>query len=476
VKQVGRECEVVVVGAGFAGLSAARHLARAGVDVVVVEANHRVGGRSYTDTSEAGFRIDRGGQWIGPTQHHLAALAAEFGVGTFPTYTAGHAVDLCDGKRVTYAGLIPTADHEAAAQGVATMLDLDLASFDIPLDEPWTAPGAAELDAQTLATYLAANVESRLARDIIAIAVKAIFGAELEELSLLFTLFYLHAGGGMANLARTTGGAQEQRFSGGSQQLALGLAAELGDRVILGAPVMSVHHGADHVEVAARLFEAPADPADPDAPHQDLRIAADRAIIAIPPALCSRIVYAPPLPGRRDQLCMRMPMGSVTKVHALYEEPFWRGDELNGQLVSNVHPLSSTFDDSPDDGSHGAIVGFIAGNDCRRMEVAGPGARRRAVLDALALAFGPRAGRPLEIVEQHWPGEPFTRGGPVTLSSPGALTGFGAALREPIGVLHWAGTETATQWCGYLDGAISSGIRAAEECLAAQAGGRSGHE
>jgi monoamine oxidase len=460
-----RECEVLVIGAGFAGLAAARHLARAGMDVLVMEARHRVGGRSFTDTTGAGFRIDRGGQWIGPTQDHLAALAAEQGVTTFPTYTAGQAVDLSDGGRSPYVGLIPTADPEAAAEGVAAILDLDLASFDVPLHAPWTAPGAAELDAQTLATYLSANVASRMARDILGVAIKAIFGTEPEELSLLFALFYLHAGGGLTNLARTTGGAQESRFDGGSQQLAIGMAAELGDRVILGAPVTTVRHDPDHVTVTARLVPPGADPAAPIDGERLLTIVARRAIIAMSPTLTARLTYSPPLPGRRDQLCMRMPMGSVTKVHALYEEPFWRNDGLNGQIVSNVDLLSSTFDDSPEDGSHGAIVGFIAGNDCRRMESAGPEVRQHAVLEELARAFGPRALDPIEVVEQHWPGEPFTRGGPVAVSSPGALTGFGPALRDPVGPLHWAGTETATEWCGYLDGALSSGLRAAVEVL-----------
>lgn len=467
-----RECEVVVVGAGYSGLSAARQLARAGIDVLVLEARHRVGGRSFTDVSEAGFTIDRGGQWIGPTQDHLAALAAELGVATFPTYTSGQGVELREGMRDLYVGLIPTSDPQGAADGVACMLDLDLAAFEVPTDAPWEAAGAASLDARTLATWFDSQLESPAARDILEVAIKAIFGAGAGELSLLFGLFYLHAGGGLTNLARTTGGAQEGRFAGGSQQLAEGMAAELGERVVLGAPVEHVAHGDDGVVVRARLVDAAADVGDPTAAHGALRVRARRAIFALAPALCGRLSFSPPLPGRRDQLCQRMPMGAVTKVHVLYDRPFWRDDGLNGQIVAPGSVMESTFDNSPDDASYGAIVGFIAGDDCRRMEAAGPEARRAAVLGELERAFGPRARSPIEVVEQHWPGEPFTRGGPVALGTPGALTALGPALREPVGPLHWAGTETATEWCGYLDGALSAGLRAADEVARAlDAGG-----
>jgi monoamine oxidase len=470
-----RECEVVVVGAGFAGLSAARQLARQGVDVIVMEARHRVGGRSFTDVTDAGFTIDRGGQWMGPTQDHLALLALEFGVATFPTYTAGQGIELRDGRRTPYVGLIPTSDRHGAAEGIACMLDLDLAALDVPLHNPWGAPGAAGLDACTLASWFDANLESASARAVIEVAIKAIFGAGSGELSLLFALFYLHAGGGLTNLARTTGGAQEARFVGGSQQLADRMAAELGDRVILGSPVDSVEYGPDHVITSGRLVAPVADRVDrdrdPSSPHGSIpipiRVRARRAVLAMPPALSARLNFTPPLPGRREQLAQRMPMGAVIKVHVIYEQPFWRQAGLNGQIVAPGALMESTFDNSPHDGSHGAIVGFIAGDQCRRAEAAGREARRDAVIDDLVRAFGPAARHPVEYVEQEWCAEPFTRGGPVALSSPGALTALGPALREPVGPLHWAGTETATEWCGYLDGALRSGHRAAEEIVKA---------
>jgi monoamine oxidase len=159
-------------------------------------------------------------------------------------------------------------------------------------------------------------------------------------------------------------------------------------------------------------------------------------------------------------------MGSVTKIHAIYDRPFWRDDGLNGQVVSDDGAVRVSFDDSPPDASHGILLGFIAGDECRALDRCTPAERADAALADLVRYFGPKAATPFEVVEQHWPAERYTRGGPVAVFSPGMLTGFGTALRDPVGPVHWAGTETATEWCGYIDGALSSGVRAAGEVLA----------
>jgi monoamine oxidase len=455
-----RECEALIIGAGYAGLSAARELVRAGVDVLVVEARDRVGGRVWTQSTATGALVDHGGQWIGPGQDLLQKLADECGAGTFPTFTSGEGVEWRDGNRATYAGLIPTSDPAAAADGIEAIFELDLASAEVPLDAPWEAPDARARDEQTLGSWLAASVGSVGARAVITAAVKSIFGTEPGELSLLFTLFYLHSGGGLMNLARTTNGAQERRFTAGAQQGALYLAGQLADRVLLSSPVTAIDHGPDGVVATVA-------PAGPRGETEPVRIRARRAIVAMPPALSVRLDWSPPLPALRDQLSMRAPMGSVTKIHAVYDRPFWRDDGLNGQVVSDDGAVRVTFDDSPPDAAHGIILGFVAGSECRALDACTPSQRAEAALADLVRYFGPRAARPLEVVEQHWPAEPYTRGGPVAVFSPGLLTDFGPALRRPVGPVHWAGTETATEWCGYIDGALSSGVRAAGEVIAA---------
>jgi monoamine oxidase len=459
-----RTVDVVVAGAGYSGLNAARHLVAAGLDVLVLEARDRVGGRVWTEVTPGGATVDQGGQWLGPTQEHLAALAVEFGAPTFPTWTEGANLEVRDGSRYEYRGLVPTSDADGSADAIAALLDLDLLALEVSATEPWTHPDAPALDRRTVGAWMDEQVESPVARDLITTAVLAVYGAEPSELSLLFALAYAHGGGSMSALIRTAGGAQETRFSGGAQQLALRLADELGDRVVLDAPVVEVAHDSDGVVVRTHRRRH-------DGTRTPWSARARRLVVAMPPAVQARIAFDPPLPGARDQLAQHAPMGSVTKIHAIYDRPFWRDEGLSGQLVADTGTLRAVFDDSPDDASHGILMGFIAGREDRRLEAAGPEGRRALALEELAVGFGPRAAEPVEFVEQRWSAEPYSRGGPVACFAPGLLTSCGEALRAPVGPIHWAGTETATAWSGYIDGALSSGVRAAGEIVAAMGAG-----
>lgn len=445
-----RQADVVVVGAGLAGLAAARALVAAGAKPLVLEARNRVGGRTLTQMTPEGAALDLGAHWVGPTQRRMLTLGEALGVATSKTWDSGLNIQMSGGKRETYSGAIPTADPLVAAEAVQAILSLNMLAMQVPIDAPWQAPNAAEWDAQTAATWVEANVEPS-ARPLMELAIQAVFSVEPRDLSLLHVLFYIHSAGGLRDLLGVTGAAQESRFVGGSQQISQRMARDLGGRVILNAPVTAITWSAEGVRVTSDAG----------------LVTTQRAIIAIPPTLAGRIRYAPALPGYRDQLTQRMPMGTVIKVLCVYPDAFWRRDGLTGQVSSDAGAIRITFDISPDGGAPGILVGFIEGDEGRRWGRATADDRRAAALASLTSYFGDQAAQPLRYVEQAWAEEEWSRGCYAGYMPPGVWTTYGEALRAPIGPLHWAGTETATEWMGYMEGAVQSGERVAAEALAA---------
>ena len=446
-----READVVVVGAGLAGLAAARTLTAHGASVVVVEARDRVGGRLLNHDIGDGKVVEVGGQWIGPTQDRLARLARELGVETFPTHAEGYNLLEYGGSIRRYRGTIPRINPAVLVDVEQAQRRLNRLARKVPLDAPWEAPNAAKLDGQTVATWMHRNMATKSGRMLLELGVEAVWAAQPEEMSLLHVLFYIHSAGSLEQLFDTEGGAQQDRFVGGSQLLALRMAEELGDeRLVLGAPVRRIEHSADggvtvHADRAACRGR--------------------RAIVAVAPALAGRIAYDPPLPGYRDQLTQRMPLGTVAKCMAIYAEPFWRSEGLTGQGGSDRGPVRLTFDNSPPDGSPGVLLGFLEGRNARELGRLRAEERRTAVIDCFARMFGPRAASPDDYVEQLWAEEEWTRGCYGCHMPTGAWTAYGPALHPPIGPLHWAGAEYAHVWNGYMDGAVRSGDSAAAEVV-----------
>jgi monoamine oxidase len=334
---------------------------------------------------------------------------------------------------------------------------LDQLSKSVPVSAPWKAANAAQWDGQTLETWVNSEVAvTPRFKKFLPVATRPIFGAEPRELSLLFVLFYVASSGNARNPGTfernfdTRGGAQQTRFVGGSQKIALKVAAQLGSRVVLSAPVRKITQGSGGLTVLS----------------DKLTVRAKRAIVAIPPALAGRIDYEPILPFERDQLTQRYGQGTLTKVSAVYDRPFWRDRGLTGQALSAGGPVSATFDDSPPGRGPGVVFGFIGGDYARSYSAMSPAARRTAVLNQFVTFFGSPARHPRALFETTWAAEQWTRGCPVGIPAVGALFAYGARLREPVGRLHWAGTETADYWNGYMDGAVRSGERAATEVRA----------
>jgi monoamine oxidase len=442
--------DVVVVGAGLAGLVAARELRRAGRSVALLEATDRVGGRLLNEEIGDGKVVEVGGQWAGPTQTRVLALAGELGVETFPTHADGENLVEWGSRLIRYRGAIPRINAAVLVDVAQAQARIDRMARRVPLDAPWLAPKAADWDGQTVESWLRRNVATAGARDLLRLAVEAVWAADAADVSLLHLLFYTHSAGGFDDLIGTEGGAQQDRFVGGSQLLALKLAEELGDVVELERPVRRVEHSPAGVRVTA----------------DGRQVAATAAIVAVPPALCGRIEYEPMLPAIRDQLTQRMPQGTVAKCMALYERPFWREAGLSGQATSTAGPVKVIFDNSPPDGSPGVLLGFLEGRQARELGEWAPEARRAAVVDCFARVFGPEAASPAGYVERVWAQERWSRGCYGCYMPPGGWVSYGSALRAPVSRIHWAGAETATVWNGYMDGAVQSGERAAAEVLA----------
>jgi monoamine oxidase len=443
------EADVVVVGAGLAGLMSARDVARAGASVAVLEARDRVGGRLLSESLGDGKVVEAGGQWVGPTQDRVLALAAELGLETFPTFTEGANLLELDGSLSRYSGTIPRLGPAVLADIALARRKVDKLAAEIDADAPWRSADADELDAVTFASWLRRGMRTAKARRLMAIAGRTVWGAEPGELSLLHVLFYVRSGHGFDMLMDVEGGAQQDRIAGGSQLLTLRLAEQLGERVVLGAPVRRIDDSHRGLVVEA----------------DGVRARASRAIVAIPPPLRDRIDFAPPLPPVHAQLTQRMAPGWLVKCMAVYPEPFWRADGLSGEAISATGPATLTFDNSPPDGSPGVLLGFLGGADARRASTLTPHERSRAVLDCFARLFGERARACERFIELDWAREQWSGGGPTCNMAPGGWTGFGRALRESAGRIHWAGTETASEWSGYMDGAVRSGEHAAREVL-----------
>ncbi len=446
-----READVIIVGGGLSGLYAARELKKAGYEPLILEADDRTGGKILTESPIPGIPLELGAQWIGDTHTRMFRLAAELGVETYAQFDDGETkYELCGsgvlGQRDFYTR------HGSDVESVnAVLAKLDTLAAGVPPEAPWLAPDAAEWDAITAGAWYDAQGLSPVARTLLEICTVGILAVPTVEVSFLHLLFTIQTCGvGAALFSEAEGGAQTTRFVGGTTQIPDRLAAQLTEHLILEAPVQTIEHSADSVTVhcrGGRTFRA------------------RRVIVAIAPALAGRILYDPPLSGVRDQLTQRMPHGSALKAFFVYDEPFWRADGFNGQFISDVGPARMSNDTCVPGQDAGVILAFLEGEEARVANAWSEADRRAALTEQMVRVFGSKAAKPIAYVDGEWSDRPWTRGCYNANVGPLVWTNFGPVLSTPVGPIHWASTDTATQWSAYMEGAVDAAERVVSEIV-----------
>jgi monoamine oxidase len=456
-KQAHRHADVIVVGAGLAGLSAARHLVAAGHSVAVLEARERVGGRTLNHPLPHGETVEVGGEFVGPTQDNALELIHDLGLKTYPAYLDLDSVFI-DGKgnRSTYSGDLPSAGVTGIVDLVQIITAIDQYAKHVPVDAPWTWSKAAEFDRQTAETLVRSTAaDPDTAIDLVNLFFDSAYGGTAAEVSALYVMAQVAGFGNKKNVGSlergisSKGGAQDSRIVGGSQRISIEAAHRLDGRVVLNAPVRRIDQDKHSVTV-----------------HTDAGTWKGKyVIVATPPALAVDIVWAPLMPAVQDAMRRRMTLGTLMKIHAVYEEPWWRKDAGVWMALKVGGVVPEMFDNTPKSGSPGVLMGFHGGHSWRKY-ANDPVGRRRGALNDFAQAFGAKALEPIAYFEHDWTSDEWSRGCPVSVVAPGVVTEFLPHLTTAFMRTHWAGTETAGYWNGYMDGAISSGHRAAKEVLA----------
>jgi monoamine oxidase len=444
------ETDVIIVGGGFSGLAAARILHQANKKFILLEARDRLGGRTHTIRFDDGKYADVGGQWIGPTQDRMYALANEHNISWYDTFNEGkNILDLNKSIR-TYTGLIPKLDIPSLINIDFLLKKLERLAQQIPLASPWLAPKAKQWDSLTLEAWVRQHCYTQNCYKVVRAGLETVYACELNEVSFLHALFYIRSGTNLNCLLSIENGAQQHRIKGGMQPLAESIAKPFMSSIQFNRAVEKLDQHSNQVTAYGEGFS----------------ISARKVIIAIPPVLFNQIDFMPALPLYKTQLIQKLSMGIVGKVIGIYEKPFWRDKGYSGQIVSDENaPFQTMFDSSPADSQYGVLLAFCMAGRARDFFSMAESERKQKALKTFCSYFGEEAANPVHYLDHCWADEPWSKGCYAALYPTGAWTNFQGELAKPTGHIYWAGTETSQVWYGYIEGAVRAGERAANEVL-----------
>lgn len=441
--------DVLIVGAGAAGLTAANELRKAGLSVAVLEARDRIGGRLWTDVID-GAMLEIGGQWVSPDQDALIETIDELGLETFSRYRDGDSVYVGpDGTLHRFTGeMFPvSAETERAIAEVTERLDAMVAEIDP--DRPWAHPKAAEWDAITWDAWLREQTDDDEAVRNLAFATgSAMLTKPTHAFSLLQSLLMAASAGSYSHLVDADF-ILDKRVVGGLQQVPLLLAERLGDDVLLNQPVRTLEWGENGVTATT----------------DSLTVSARYAILAHAPVLYDRISFVPALPRRQHQMHQHISMGFVIKVHAVYDRPFWREQGLSGTAFSPYELSHEAYDNTNHGDERGTLVGFVSDQNADDLFALSAEERKERILESLSHYYGPEAKNPVVYYESDWGSEEWTRGAYAASFDMGGLHRYGKDLRTPVGPIHFACSDLAGAGYQHVDGAIRMGRLAAGQIL-----------